>query len=224
MRTFLTLRRINRRELPPEFQSDDNRYADELVEYFVEKYTQPGDKVLDIFAGYGTTLLVAEDMGRVPFGVEYDQSRFEYMRSQVRHKANVIHGNSSKLSSYELPIVDFVMTSPYYMAQDYELNPLNCCRTAGDYKGYLKDLRGIFVQLKQVLKVDGHLVVEASNLKTSCVTTFAWDLAKEISSVFYFEGEVVVGWEAEDTGCGTYGYGYDHSYCLVFRNLAEWHA
>ena len=218
MRTFITLRRTNKGELPPQFRSDDNRYADALVEYFLDKYTQAGDKVLDIFAGYGTTLLVAEDMGRIPFGIEYDQSRFEYIASQIRHKANIIHGDSSKLASYELPMVDFVMTSPYYMAQDDELNPLTCCRTAGNYKSYLKDLRGIFAQLRQILKSDGHLVIEASNLKTSAVTTFAWDLAKEVSSVFYFEGEVVVGWQAEDSGCGSYGYGYDHSYCLVFRN------
>jgi DNA modification methylase len=221
MRTFITLRRINRRELPAEFRSDDNRYADALVEYFLEKYTEPGEKVLDMFAGFGTTLLVAEDMGRVPFGIEYDQRRFDYIVSQVHHKANIIHGDSSRLSSYKLPVFDFVMTSPYYMAEDDELNPLTCCRTAGEYKIYLKDLRGIFAQLKHVLKLDGHLVIEASNLKTSGVTTFAWDLAKEISSIFYFEGEVVVGWEAEDTGCGTYGYGYDHSYCLIFRNVAE---
>jgi hypothetical protein len=221
MRTYIALRNVQRRQLPREFQSSDNRYADALVEYFLEAYTKPGDKVLDIFAGLGTTLLVAEDMGRVPFGVEYDRSRFEYIESQVRHKTNVIHGDSQKLSSYGLPVVDFVMSSPSYMARDDELNPLTGCSTEGDYDHYLNDLCGVFSQVKQILKPSAYVVIEAANLKTSGVTTFAWDLAKKLSHVFYFEGEVVIGWQGEDTGCGIYGYGYDHSYCLVFRNMAQ---
>ena len=40
----------------------------------------------------------------------------------------------------------------------------------------------------------------------------AWDAAHEISQVLRFEGEVVVCWDA-------YGYGYEHSYCLVFTAL-----
>ncbi len=41
------------------------------------------------------------------------------------------------------------------------------------------------------------------------VTTLAWDVARELAAVLRFEGEVVIGWDK-------YGYGYDHSYCLVF--------
>ena len=34
--------------------------------------------------------------------------------------------------------------------------------------------------------------------------------ASAVAGVLEFEGEVVVGWDH-------YNYGYDHSYCLVFR-------
>jgi hypothetical protein len=53
------------------------------------------------------------------------------------------------------------------------------------------------------------------------VTTLAWDVASEVAERFRFDGEVVVTWETDDSardhGEGTYGYDYDHSYCLVFE-------
>ena len=43
-----------------QFEDDDVRYAGELVRYFLDLYTQPGDIVFDPFAGFGTTLYTAE--------------------------------------------------------------------------------------------------------------------------------------------------------------------
>ncbi len=54
-------------------------------------------------------------------------------------------------------------------------------------------------------------MVEVANLKKmGAVTPLAWDIARAISQVLRFEGGIVVAWEP------TYGYGYDHSYCLIF--------
>jgi len=60
------------------------------------------------------------------------------------------------------------------------------------------------------MKPTGKVVLEVSNLKTEKqVTTLAWDIGQEISQVLRFDGEVIVCWDK-------YGFGYDHSYCLVF--------
>ena len=62
------------------------------------------------------------------------------------------------------------------------------------------------------MKPPGHVVIEAANLKKrGHVTTLAWAIAREVSKVLHFEGETVIGWDR-------YGYGYNHSYCLVFSN------
>src|SRR5438128_1140398 len=54
-------------------------------------------------------------------------------------------------------------------------------------------------------------VIEVSNLKhPRQVTPLAWDIAAAVGEVLRFEGEVVVDWDP------SYGWGYDHSYCLVF--------
>jgi hypothetical protein len=68
----------------------------------------------------------------------------------------------------------------------------------------------IFSQVSQKMKPSGRLVIEASNLKKNGeVTTLAWDIAREVSHILHFEGETIIGWDE-------YGYGYNHSYCLVF--------
>ena len=54
MKTFIHLSSAHCYPLPVIFQDDDVRYAESLVEYFLEQYTQKGDVVFDPFAGYGT--------------------------------------------------------------------------------------------------------------------------------------------------------------------------
>jgi hypothetical protein len=66
-----------------------------------------------------------------------------------------------------------------------------------------------------LLKPGARAVLEVSNLKNDDrITMLAWDVARAVSNVLVFEGEVVIGWDH-------YGYGYDHSYCLVFRKPAD---
>ena len=229
MKTYMLLKKVHRSALPPEFQHYDVRYPESLVERFLREFTQAGDVVFDPFAGYGTTLLVAEEMSRVPFGIEFDERRARYVRSRLQHPENLIHGDSRQLSSYNLPPFDFSITSPPYMSRYDPENPLAACTTAGSghaatesgyaatesgYAAYLQDLQNIYEQMGQIMKPGARAVIEVSNLKLwDGLTTLAWDVAGAVSQVLHFEGEVIVGWDS-------YGYGYDHSYCLVFARPA----
>jgi SAM-dependent methyltransferase len=216
MRTYLRLKNRQSRKLPAEFQDQDLRYTEELVATFLRQYTRPGDVVLDPFAGYGTTLIAAEAMDRVPYGVEFDARRVDYIRSQVQQAANVIHGDSRQLLRYLIPTCDFSITSPPFMAQGDPEDPFtNYTVTGAGYVAYLRDLVRIYEQVGQLVKPGARVVLEVSNLKGPAgVTTLAWDVARELAAVLHFEGEVVIGWD-------TYGYGYDHSYCLVFSRRPD---
>src|SRR5262245_47939618 len=118
MRTFLRLKNQQSHKLPAEFLHQDVRYPEELVATFLRQFTRPGDSVLDPFAGYGTTLIVAEAMGRMGYGVEFDARRAKYIRSQIQHPSNLIHGDTRQLLTYPVPPIDFSITSPPYMASD----------------------------------------------------------------------------------------------------------
>ncbi len=50
----------------------------QLPEWFIKLFSQPGDTVLDPFAGSGTTLVVASDLERIAIGIEIVP---EYVRS-----------------------------------------------------------------------------------------------------------------------------------------------
>lgn len=215
MRSYIELKNEHKSVLPLEFQDDDVRYSESLVEHFLREFTKEKDIIFDPFAGFGTTLLVAEAMGRIPFGIELDQRRYDYIHSKLKHRENLFHGDARQLVRYNIPAIDLSLTSPPFMNRLDTEDALSAyARPGKGYQAYLKDIRGIYEQIGQMLKPEAHAVIEVSNLKQAgSVTPLAWDIATEVSEVLRFEGEVVVCWDK-------YGYGYDHSYCLIFRSRA----
>lgn len=216
MNTHISLNGRQTRELPVEFRGDDVRYTENLVEHFLTQFTKPGDVVFDPFLGFGTTLLVAEKMERIGYGVEFDEQRWSYVRSILRCPERALHGDSTELDSIEFPEVDFSITSPPYMGKHHRENPFTAYTTEfSGYAEYLEQIAHIYLQLAKRLKPSSRAVVEVSNLKheDGTITTLAWDIAGAISNVMRFEGEVIVGWE------GLESFGYTHSYCLVFSKM-----
>lgn len=214
MKTIITLSN-EKSEVPKKFQDNDNRYPESLVEYFLERYTKEKDKVLDPFAGLGTTLVVAEKRGRIPYGIEYDEQRCAFIQTRIDRPKNIVCGNSLKLREHTFPKFDFSLTSPPYTTRD-KSNVLG----KGGYAEYLADIQKVYAQLKPLMKQGSRVVIEVSNVKGEHVTPLAWDIAREVGQVFHFKGEIIVHWSTKGTcaGGGSYGYGYDHSYCLVFKN------
>ena len=48
-----------------------------LLEYLIEKTTDPGDMVLDMFMGSGSTCVAAQNTGRQYVGIELEPAWFE---------------------------------------------------------------------------------------------------------------------------------------------------
>ncbi|WP_225332679.1 DNA methyltransferase [Halomicrobium urmianum] len=223
MRTAITLDYERPGALPAPFTDDDVRTPPALVERFLGEYSDPGDVVLDPFAGFGTTLRVATEMDRRAYGVEFEERRVEYVREQGGH-GTVIHGDARDLAALDLPAVDCAYTSPPFMVEGMPADPLQNYDGDTGYASYLDDVRDVFAQVGELLRSAGTVLVEVSNMKyDGQVTTLAWDLADAIRGELRFEGEVVVSWEPGDgmneyaeAQEGVFGYGYDHSYVLVF--------
>ncbi len=231
MKTYVILPKHFKTELPENYRKDDNRFPENYVEYFIKNYTKKGEIVLDIFAGLGTTLFVAEKMGRIPFGIEIVEERYQFIKERLENKENIIHGDALKLLEYDIPKCDFCFGSPPFMQKNDPENPFTAYQKEGNYKQYLQNFQKIFSQIKEIMKPNSIIAVDVANLKneTGDVTTLAWDVGKSISKVLHFLGEIVIIWESRvgDTVDGrsepwrvegAFGYGYDHNYCLLYQN------
>lgn len=54
-----------------------------LLKYLIEKSTEPGEVVLDMFAGSGSTLLAAKEAGRGYIGIEMEPAFFEIAKKRL---------------------------------------------------------------------------------------------------------------------------------------------
>jgi hypothetical protein len=207
---FITLRFALEREAPP-FEGNDVKYPEALVRYFLQEFTKPGDKVFDPFAGLGTTLFVAEELRRIPFGIEHNARRHQWVAGQLKHWANLKYGDSAKLPSYGFPRMDFSMSSPPFMPRHHRWNPLVAGNPAASgYDRYLDGMQHIYRQLARIMKRNGRVVVQADNLPGRTYTPLVRDLSTTISAVLRLEAEVVVAWDGGKKD-------YRHTHCLVFR-------
>jgi DNA modification methylase len=187
----------------------DIRYTEEFVKMFILKFTKRGARILDPFAGFGTTLFVGQRLGRTVLGIEYDESQYEYINDRIKEPCKIIHGNSLKLGSYKLPKFDFSITSPPYMRYFDKEDPFTNYTKIGSYSKYLKDIGRIYRQIKKVMKKNATIIIEVSNTigEGRPMTPLAWDIGREISKIFFFEQEIIY--------CSMEG---DHSHVLVFKN------
>ncbi|MGW5359836.1 TRM11 family SAM-dependent methyltransferase [Actinopolymorpha pittospori] len=201
----------------PEDGDDDDRFSDQLVEAFLDAYTRPGDLVLDPFAGFGTTLVVAERMGRRTLGLEILPERVEHIRARVSDPATVIEADARRLATLDLPPVDFTLTSPPYMTRtDHPENPLTGYQTLdGDYGRYLDELTAVYGAIGRLLTPGAKAVINVSNLRTDgTVSPLAWDVGAAVSRVLRFEQEIILDWDDPEDW-------YTNDYCLVFSSFDD---
>lgn len=222
-RTFLAFTSDRKHEMMPAFGEHDIRSPEVLVEHFIDTFSTPGDHVFDVFAGLGTTLLVAARRGRVPHGIAFNPRKHAYIRDLLpdTFKDNILLGDARSFDTREFPLMDLCFTSPPYMRATDPEDPLADYQGTTRYEAYLKGLLDVFSRVASMMKPGGKIIIEVSNLKddSGTVTPLAWDVAREVSQVLHFDGEIVICWDRihpVPEGFGNSGYGYDHDYCLVF--------
>lgn len=198
---------------------EDIHFTQGLAEIVIAEYSLPGRVVLDPFTGYGTTLVVAERMGRKGVGVELLPDRADAVRRRLAGRGEVITGDARRVATLVTGPVDLCFTSPPYMSVvAHPENPLNGYETLdGDYPTYLRELGEIFGQVATLLRPGGHVVVNVANMVDDGVpTTLAWDVGRELARHLTFRQEMFLCWDQQPewlTG----------DYCLVFQRDAHDH-
>lgn len=187
----------------PEGTTDDIHFTEALAASVIGHASRPGDLVLDPFAGYGTTLAVAERLGRRSIGIELVAEHLEIARRRAGAATHIL-GDARELSRLVDEPVDLVLTSPPYMTgTDHRENPLTgYASTDGDYRGYLQELGSIFEQVATLLRPGGQLVVNVANVVATDgnVTPLAGDLAGIIDEHIPLLGVTTLRWDEPPAG------------------------
>ena len=198
----------------PHLMDNCDQYPDSLVRYFIEHYTEIGARVFDPFIGFGTTAFVAEEMGRIPYGIEADRERFEWGAGQIEHWQNIKHDDAANIAAHDFPLMDFCITSPPYMVANGDWNPLYSGDPAYDgYACYLQRLEYIFTQIALVMKKGALVIVQSDNIHDEVYTPLVRDFHNLISKTLTPQAEIIIRWTGEKP---EYHQDYEHTHCLVF--------
>lgn len=205
-----------RADRPPPFDEDVS-FSEAFVETILERYTRPGDIVIDPFAGFGTTIAVAERMDRIGYGVELLPERADYIRARVAHPDRVLTADARSIAELGLPPAQFSLSSPPYMTRiHHPENPLTAYTTLdGDYATYLADLAAIYRRLAAAMTVDGRIAINVANIRAPFGTTLlAWDVGRIVADHLDLEEELPIHWDRQDPMIS-------QDYCLVYRRAAS---
>jgi DNA modification methylase len=197
--------------LPPvDFHGNaDIRFPEALVEAMVDRYSQPGDRVLDPFCGFGTTLGVCSRMGRTPVGFERDAGLYRYAHDAVVPPGRLYHDLAENIAAYALPAFDLLLTSPPFRAFHDA--------TSIESDDYYRELVSVFRHLRPHLKARAPVIVETVNLigDDGYSVPRAFRSALALTELFAFEREYVCCCDGAGVEVTP---GYHHSYLMVFRN------
>jgi hypothetical protein len=182
------------------------RFPEAVAEHVIERYSAPGDWVIDPFCGFGTTLIVAERLGRHAVGCEADDRRAAFSASRLSNPDRVVHGRSENLTPAQWPPFALLFTSPPYgsfRSGDYDDHPAT----------YLADARHLFSGFARLLGPGATVAVEASQLRQGDRTRpLVWQLGAVLNEMFTLREDLV----RVNTGDTQAGPGYDHAHVLVF--------
>ena len=230
------------------------KFPETMAQEFIEFFTKKGEAVLDPMAGTGSMLVAALRAGRNSYGVELNpkyariaKQIIEEERKALGEKveglmSNIVNGDARFASNYELPIIDYVLTSPPYwdmlhakgaqtqkkrrgsdgLDVHYSDDP-NDMGNINDYETFLEGLVSIYKGLQPLLRKKAYLTIIVKNVKKGGkIYPLAWDLGHELGKTYTLKDEKI--WLQDNQRLAPYGLGSAwvsntfHHYCLQFRN------
>ncbi len=139
----------------PGLQGDPN-YRGATPSYIIwnllQRYTQPGDLVIDPCCGSGTTLDVARDLDRKALGYDLAPTRKDIFRADARDLP------------VEPGVADFVFIDPPYSTHiDYSDDPRCIGKLDAAGGAYYEAMERVIAEIDRVLRPGGHMALYVSD-------------------------------------------------------------
>jgi DNA modification methylase len=200
---FITLSRRDFLDQRPDGATDDVHFPEALAAAVIGSYSNVGDLVLDPFAGFGTTAVVALRLGRRAIAVELLPERAAIIRQRLGHAGRVVIGDARELMTLVQDRVDLCFTSPPYMTQfGHPENPMTGYRTLdGAYETYLDEIESVGRQVASLLRPGGYLVVNVATIVSEgAVTELARDVGARLARHLTRLADVPIVWDEAPPG------------------------
>jgi DNA modification methylase len=230
------------------------KFPETLAQEFIEFFTKQGQTVFDPMAGTGSTLIAALRAGRNSYGIELNPKYVQIAQQIIEEERNllgdqvlnlkseIVHGDAAQLTHHQLPLIDYVLTSPPYwdmlhargaetqkkrrasaeLDVHYSNDP-NDLGNISNYDEFLEKLICIYKGLKALLHEKAYLTIIVKNVKKGGkIYPLAWDIARELSKTYTLKDEKI--WVQDNQPLAPFGLGSAwvsntfHHYCLQFRN------
>jgi len=227
------------------------KFTETLAQEFIQLVTTPGELVFDAMPGTGSALVAAIRSGRRALGVELSPEfvRLANERLAAERRRNekselpaprVIRGDARSLERYDLPAIDYCLTSPPYWdmlrrkgfetqqrrRQDglpltYSDSPDDLANIA-DYETFVDALCSVYERLHRYLRPGAYLTVVVKNVKkNSRMYPLAWDIGGRLARTYMLKDERL--WLQDNVPLAPFGMfnswvsNTHHHYCLNFR-------
>jgi len=199
------------------------KFPETMAQEFIEFFTKKGETVLDPMAGTGSTLIAALRAGRHSYGIELNPKYAEIAKQIIEEEraslgeqvegltSNVINGDAAQLGAYQLPIIDYVLTSPPYWnmlhakgaetqkkrraAAELDVHYSEDQDDLGnirDYEEFLEKLVDVYKGLQSLLRPKAYLTIIVKNVKKGGkIYPLAWDIARELGKTYTLKDEKI---------------------------------
>jgi hypothetical protein len=212
------------------------KFPEPLIEQFIQRFTQPGERVFDPMAGTGSALIAATACGREAYGIELNPAFCEIIRRrfelrQTNSTSNLIWqiscGDASLPETYNaLPkSFHYIITSPPYwdmlrmkgaetqqkrqqagLLQFYSDEAADVGNIS-DYENFLESLIKIYRDLSARLEPGRYMTIIVKNVKKKGrIFPLAWDLSVRLRKDFILCREQF--WCQDDQRLAPFGYRY----------------
>ncbi|MHA2166080.1 MAG: DNA methyltransferase [Candidatus Hodarchaeales archaeon] len=210
-----------------------------MIQDFIKFFTKPDSFVLDPFVGTGSTLVACDETGRNGVGIELypkyvrtarSRTKFPILQGDVREQLEILDSQSFSLCITSPPYWRILKKKKDYnqiarkekgLDLQYGENPFDL-GLIDEKEEFLKELRKIFVQIHDLLKPGGHLIVFIQNIRDKGeMVPLAFELPSYIGNWYTFLGERI--WLQNQKVLRPYGYPYSfvsnvhHHFALIFK-------